>query len=344
MITNPQKGTDFADRVVLPTHLFHDARRALRVPDYDPAGSPRHGNETITEPLEEWVRAGELYLASLTRGASWISQSSACRRIFRDFDAEHRHMDEVSYQTLIAVKMTWKHGWAPATVRRHLAALVRLFQEARRLGLVSPLQQEVVKSMATGEHPPHRRSGRRLSTDELERLRTVAAARSPTRYVAYALLRLGLRRTEVATVKHGQLVRDAAQQVIAVQLVGKGRRFRQVPVPESLREPMNIAWRLRFGYLVDDPDKTVAQASVLGVKYGQSIEVWVRYLSQLAGITPHVRPHDMRRTIATELLEGGVDLITVRNLLGHSSTDTTALYDYRDENTLARVLSEHVTL
>jgi site-specific recombinase XerD len=52
------------------------------------------------------------------------------------------------------------------------------------------------------------------------------------------------------------------------------------------------------------------------------------------GGEPGVRsltPHDFRRTFATNLLEASIDLVTVRNLIGHSDINTTAGYDRRSE-------------
>lgn len=47
-------------------------------------------------------------------------------------------------------------------------------------------------------------------------------------------------------------------------------------------------------------------------------------------------PHDLRRTMATEILEARGDLVDVSRLLGHKSTDTTALYDRRGESSKIR--------
>ena len=54
-----------------------------------------------------------------------------------------------------------------------------------------------------------------------------------------------------------------------------------------------------------------------------------------AGVDP-VTPHDLRRTFATRLIDKNVDLVTVKNLMGHANIATTSLYDRRGEDTMRR--------
>lgn len=55
------------------------------------------------------------------------------------------------------------------------------------------------------------------------------------------------------------------------------------------------------------------------------------------GLAPFM-PHDLRRTVATVLLESGEDLVTVRDVLGHSSVNTTQRYDKRGEDSKRKAM------
>jgi len=64
----------------------------------------------------------------------------------------------------------------------------------------------------------------------------------------------------------------------------------------------------------------------------QAIWVILEKRFQKAKVKPFT-PHDLRRTFAGEMLDAGVDLVTVQHLMGHASPVTTSRYDRRDEKT-----------
>ena len=122
---------------------------------------------------------------------------------------------------------------------------------------------------------------------------------------------------------------DVDQERNVVRVFGKGRKERMVPFGLPARRALEL-W-LTSGRPVVRRDGARA-ALFLGAR-GQRIDPRaVRRLvhERIAGVegAPDIGPHGLRHTAATHLLEGGADLRSVQELLGHSSLATTQIYTH----------------
>ncbi|MBO9553748.1 tyrosine recombinase XerC [Cellulomonas sp.] len=113
-----------------------------------------------------------------------------------------------------------------------------------------------------------------------------------------------------------------------IRVVGKGDKQRVVPFGKPARVAVS-AWLQRGRPLLARPDSP--PALLLGRRGGRvdqrQVRAMVHDAAALAGVED-VAPHGMRHTAATHLLDGGSDLRSVQELLGHASLATTQRYTH----------------
>lgn len=130
---------------------------------------------------------------------------------------------------------------------------------------------------------------------------------------------LGLRRNEATTLKCSSI--NAEQ--MTVRIIGKGNRERGVPLPESL------LLRLREFWLTHrDPEWLFPGKG--GDNHIANRDLYRAFHSarDRTGLGEEIKPHCLRHSFATHLLESGVGLRTLQELLGHASIYTTQKYTH----------------
>ncbi|MFC0866085.1 tyrosine recombinase XerC [Sphaerimonospora cavernae] len=124
-------------------------------------------------------------------------------------------------------------------------------------------------------------------------------------------------------------VDDVDRDRRTVRVLGKGRKERTVPVGAPALRTLD-AWCVRGRPLL--VREGTGPALFVGVRGGRIDQSTVRRVvhARLAEIegTPDMGPHGLRHTAATHLLEGGADLRSVQEMLGHASLATTQIYTH----------------
>jgi site-specific recombinase XerD len=200
---------------------------------------------------------------------------------------------------------------------------------ARKLAAVRSLLRAALGPGRVPDLPLSGRRRRRLPhaprPEETDALLATLAGDAPLALRNRALFELvysaGLRAQEAVDL----ILADVDFEQEAVLVHGKGGKERAVPLGEE------AAYRLRR-YL-DDGRPRLARGAVdtlfLSVR-GRPLDT-----STLRRLLPN--PHRLRHAFATHLLEGGADLRTIQELLGHSSLSTTQIYSHVDAKRLRRV-------
>lgn len=157
------------------------------------------------------------------------------------------------------------------------------------------------------------------------------------RVAAELLFATGVRVAELATVRDVDI--DVGAGVISI--VGKGNRQRRVYIPDG--ETSELVARYRDMRI----ERGFAPASFLvnsrgGAASPQFIRRLIRKLGEHVALARRVTPHMFRHSIATYLLEEGVDIRYVQRLLGHRSIVTTEIYTHVADAALkSRVIERH---
>src|SRR5215217_4619589 len=200
----------------------------------------------------------------------------------------------------------------PKTVRLHTAALRFFFCKTLRRHYRL-------------EEVPYPKAPRRLPTiltqDEVVRL-IDSASNLFHRTMLMTVYSTGMRRIEMCRLKVEDV--DSERMVIHIRQ-GKGDRDRDVPLSPKLLETLREYWRWM------KPKTYLFPGTVNGLRADRPISpkmLWeaCREAAQRAGITKAVRPHLLRHSFATHLLEAGADLPTVQALLGHADLKPTSIY------------------
>ena len=140
----------------------------------------------------------------------------------------------------------------------------------------------------------------------------------------------GLRRSEIINLRKLDIVSD--KMMIFVR-GGKGRKDRQTILSKYMNE------LLPKYYEIHKPNYWVIEGPQRKQYSGSSIGKIVKRVGKKAGVSIEVTPHILRHSFATHLLENGVDLRYIQELLGHGSSKTTEIYTHVSKKSLANISS-----
>lgn len=206
------------------------------------------------------------------------------------------------------------------TTNKILAALRGVLKAAWRLGLMSTddyHHARDVKVARIHELP----AGRRLTMEELRKLVTTGDKKDVS--AMFALFYAGgLRKFEVQKLRRSDYDPESGLLVIR----GKGNKVRQVKIHKEWRPPVD-AWLevcpSKSGEPLFPSSRTPGKPWSL-----TGIVALVEAQRKRASVAPFTT-HDMRRTLLTNLIDLGVDLVVVKRIAGHEHVETTAAYDRR---------------
>jgi integrase/recombinase XerD len=215
-------------------------------------------------------------------------------------------------------------GLAPSTIARRVSAVRTYF---RHLGLIGAREDNPAAALVLPRRP--RKLPRALSPAEAERLIDAATGTTPRTLRDRALVELlygaGLRVSEAVGLEKSAV--DLDERI--VRAFGKGGKERLVPLGRPAAEAIRRYLALGRPHL----DRRYRPELFLNARGGPLTRAGafliLRRLAEKAGLEPErVHPHLLRHSFATHLLEGGADLRSVQEMLGHADLGTTERYTH----------------
>ncbi|MBW3540510.1 MAG: tyrosine recombinase XerC [Planctomycetes bacterium] len=216
-------------------------------------------------------------------------------------------------------------GYARTTIARRLACLRSFFRYCCREGLAESNPAKALRTPRIGRRLPHF-----LSTEQVQALLEAPPANEAMglrdRAILETMYSAGLRVAELVGLDVGNWDRDAG----VLRVLGKGRKERIAPLGSYAVKALE-RWLEVREVAADAPE---GDASALFVnRFGgrlstRSIRRLLDKYLQQTGLDRITSPHTLRHSFATHLLDGGADLRSVQELLGHKSLTTTQIYTH----------------
>ncbi len=224
-----------------------------------------------------------------------------------------------------------KTGYAVPSLSRKLSAVRMLARHLVREGLREDDFTELVS------RPRHRRKlPDTLTRSEVVRLLAAPNLESPRGVRDLAMLELfyssGLRVSELC----GLAIQSVDLEEAYVRVYGKGAKERIAPIGGKAVTAIKNYLSVGRPFLTKAKTGSALFLSQQGKAISRKM-VWVllRDYAKAAGISKVVKPHGLRHSFATHLLEGGADLRVIQEMLGHADIGTTQIYTSIEKERLA---------
>ena len=146
----------------------------------------------------------------------------------------------------------------------------------------------------------------------------------------------GLRIGEICRMLAGEIEPDD----LVVNVHGKGKKERQVPIGRAAVEAIQLYWeRLAKPPALDEPVFFASEKKRSAI-YPRLVQLRLKKYLTVCGLDPTLTPHKLRHSYATHMLDAGADLRSVQEMLGHANLTTTQVYTHVTTERIKRAYDE----
>ena len=146
----------------------------------------------------------------------------------------------------------------------------------------------------------------------------------------------GLRIGEICRMLAGEIEPD--EHVVNVH--GKGKKERQVPIGRAAVEAIRLYWERLAKPPALDENVFFASEKKRSAIYPRLVQLRLKNYLSACGLDPSLTPHKLRHSYATHMLDAGADLRSVQEMLGHANLTTTQVYTHVTTERIKRAYDE----
>lgn len=245
---------------------------------------------------------------------------------------------KVSSQHILSyLSFCQKTGVSPRTISRYLSAIRSFFRFLIDEGIIGTSPARNIDSPRIVHNPPEY-----LTVEEVDRLLEFPEKGSTLglrdRTIIELMYSCGLRVSEVCAMKTD----DINFRERWVLVYGKGKKERIVPFGGRAKELLERYSEQARPHLLR---KTRVDTLFLNFR-GEPLSrkgIWkkIKEYARMSGIKKNIKPHILRHSFGTHLIQNGADLRSVQELLGHADIATTQIYTHLDKGTLIDMHARH---
>ncbi len=244
-------------------------------------------------------------------------------------DNRIKSIKEVNYQMIRKYLVhLHNHQYSKKTIARYISSLRTFFSFLYNENYIEDNPTILVSNPKLDKKLPNF-----LYINDLEKLLAIPNTSEPLGIRDSLILELlystGIRVSELVNLK----IKNINFSEKKIKILGKGNKERYVLYGEICERKINLYLKSRKQFssdylILNNQGKQITT---------RSIEMLINKYKRIAEINTKVTPHTLRHTFATHLLEGGADLKTVQELMGHDSLSSTQVYTHITSERLRNV-------
>ncbi|HAJ78468.1 MAG TPA: site-specific tyrosine recombinase XerD [Fibrobacteres bacterium] len=243
-------------------------------------------------------------------------------------------IDNVTPDTLYEyVRVLYDVGFAATSIQRTLSSIRGYFSFLTAEGIIKVNPADLLESPKSARYLPSV-----LTVDEMFSMFEAVDIKKRGGYRDRALLETlyatGMRVSELSNFSFEQILFDEG----LVRITGKGSKERLVPIGSVALDWIQKYLDSERPFMAKPDTDSSVFLNFRGTKLSR-MGIWkmIRHYAIKANIKKKISPHTFRHSFATHLLEGGADLRSVQEMLGHANIVTTEIYTHVDSEYLKEV-------